>query len=73
MTITAAVVNAGSFRDRDGRVYHYQDRVFRGLSAAALDYYEQLLEQPFYQKLSEVGKIIGTHKLSAEENPLLFG
>ena len=56
MNITSAAVNAGSFRDRDGRVYHYQDRVFRGLSAVALDNYQQLLEQPFYQKLTEVGK-----------------
>ena len=63
MNITSAAVNAGSYRDRDGRVYHYQDRVFRGLSAAALHNYQQLIEQPFYQKLTAAGKIIGTHKL----------
>ena len=70
MNITSATVNAGSYRDRDGRVYQCQDRVFRGLSAAALYNYQQLIEQPFYQKLTAAGKIIGTQKLRTEENPL---
>jgi len=63
-------VNAGSFRDRDGRVYHYRRRVFRGLSAGALESYRQLQEKTFYQKLAASGKIIGTRELSGEENPL---
>ena len=70
MSDPSVTVNAGSFRDRDGRVYHYQDRVFRGLSAAALDNYQQLQEKPFYQKLAEAGKVIGTRQLSEQENPL---
>jgi SAM-dependent methyltransferase len=65
-----AAVNAGSFRDRDGRVYHFQDRVFRGLSESALEVFRQLREKPFYIKLAESGKIVGTRELSAEENPL---
>jgi len=70
MSNPSATVNAGSFRDRDGRIYHYQDRVFRGLSAAALDNYQQLQEKLFYQELAEAGKIIGTRQLSEQENPL---
>jgi hypothetical protein len=66
----SAAVNAGSFRDRDGRVYHYQDRVFRGLSQSALDSFRQLQEKPFYKKLIESGKVIGTRELSTDENPL---
>jgi hypothetical protein len=70
MSNPSTTVNAGSFRDRDGRVYHYQDRVFRGLSATALDNYRQLQEKPFYQKLAEAGKVIGTRQLSEQESPL---
>ena len=70
MNITSAAINAGSFRDRDGRVYHYQNRIFRGLSAAALDNYQQLQKKPFFRKLAEARKVIATHQLSAQENPL---
>jgi len=70
MNNLSAVVNPGSFRDRDGRVYHYQQRIFRGLSAVALESYRQLREKPFYKKLAESGKVIGTRELEAEDNPL---
>jgi len=70
MNSPTAVVNAGSFRDRDGRVYHFQERVFRGLSESALDNFRQLQEKPFYTKLAESGKVIGSREISAEENPL---
>lgn len=70
MSNSTAAVNAGSFRDRDGRVYHYQGRVFRGLSETALDNFRILQENPFYQKLAESGKLVGTCELSDEENPL---
>ena len=70
MSSTEAKVNAGSFRDRDGRVYHFQNRVFRGLSAGALDNYRKLSEKPFYQKLAKAGDVIGTHELSEQANPL---
>jgi hypothetical protein len=63
-------INAGSFRDRDGRVYHYQNRVFRGLSATALENYQQLQEKLFYRKLAEAGKVIGTRQISEKDNPL---
>ena len=42
-----ALVNAGSFRDRDGRVYQFEGRVFRGLSESALKSYRQLLKNRF--------------------------
>ena len=70
MTNSMAEVNAGSFRDRDGRVYHFESRVFRGLSEPALETYRKLQEKPFYKKLVETGKVIGTREISAEENPL---
>ncbi len=70
MTNSMAEVNAGSFRDRDGRVYHFESRVFRGLSEPALETYRKLQEKPFYKKLVETGKVIGTREIGAEENPL---
>jgi len=70
MNNLSAEVNPGSFRDRDGRVYHYQQRIFRGLSAAALESYRQLREKRFYKKLAESGKVIGTRELEAADNPL---
>lgn len=70
MSNPTAAVNAGSFRDRDGRVYHFQDRVLRGLSDSALQNFRQLQEKSFYIKLVESGKVIGTREIPAEENPL---
>jgi hypothetical protein len=70
MNNPGAVVNTGSFRDRDGRVYHFQDRVFRGLSESALESFRQLQKKSFYSKLEESGKVIGTREIPAEENPL---
>ncbi|MGD9020834.1 MAG: class I SAM-dependent methyltransferase [Lysobacterales bacterium] len=66
----AATVNTGSFRDRDGRVYHFRGRVFRGLGAAALDSFRRLEQESFYGKLQQSGKLIGTRELPAGENPL---
>ena len=70
MSNSKAQVNAGSFRDRDGRVYQYQGRIFRGLSEAALQCFRQLQEKPFYIKLVESGKVVGSRELAAQENPL---
>jgi len=67
---TLASVNTGSFRDRDGRVYHYRGRVFRGLSASALESFRTLERKSFYGKLAESGKLIATREISAGDNPL---
>lgn len=70
MNDSRAEVNAGSFRDRDGRVYHCEGRVFRGLSAVALENYRQLQKEPFYKKLQATGKLIGTREVSDAQNTL---
>ena len=70
MSNSSAAVNPGSFRDRDGRVYHFQERIFRGLSGPALESYRELTEKKFYKKLYESGKIIGTRERATEDNPL---
>ncbi|MDH3787520.1 MAG: class I SAM-dependent methyltransferase [Xanthomonadales bacterium] len=66
----SALLVAGSFRDRDGRVYREQNRIFRGLSSTALENYKKLAETEFYQALLKSGKIIGTRLLPDQENPL---
>ena len=65
-----AEVNTGSFRDRDGRVYHIHGKVYRGLSPAALDNFRRLQEEPFYCELVEAGKLIGTREVAAEDTGL---
>ena len=66
----SALLVAGSFRDRDGRVYREQNRIFRGLSSTALKNYKKLAETEFYQALLKSDKIIGTRLLPDQENPL---
>lgn len=70
MSNPSASVNTGSFRDRDGRVYQYQDRIFRGLSRSALKNFQNLQGKKFYRALVEAGSVIGTDEVLAEENPL---
>ncbi len=70
MTEPTVAANAGSFRDRDGRVYHFQDRIFRGLSESALENFRKLQKKKFYTKLVEAGKVIGTNEIAVEHNPL---
>jgi len=69
-SMPTAIVSAGSFRDRDGRVYHFQNRIFRGLSTGALNSFRQLQDKPFYQKLLEYREIVGTREVPSDENPL---
>ena len=68
--MTSTCVDSGSFRDRDGRIYLHEQRVFRGLSAAALENYRTLSETAFYRNLSESGSLVGTRELHEEGNPL---
>ena len=62
--------DSGSFRDRDGRIYLQDERVFRGLSASALENFAAIEKTAFYRKFSELGLLIKTSKLNEEDNPL---
>jgi len=61
---------SSSFRDRDGRVYLHDERVFRGLSKNALNRYDQLLETAFHHKHLDEGLVIGTRLVPEKQNPL---
>ncbi len=66
----ATEVDTGSFRDRGGRVYHFQGRVFRGLSESALECYRKLQDLLFFQLLVESGNLVATREISQQDNPL---
>ncbi|MFT5141077.1 MAG: hypothetical protein ACI9CB_002748, partial [Rhodothermales bacterium] len=62
--------DTGSFRDRDGRIYLHGNRVFRGLSEAALDNYRKVIETAFYRKFSKAGLLVNTVEVESQDNPL---
>lgn len=63
-------VDAGSFRDREGRIYHSEGRIFRGLSQRALDAFHALSRTRFYSNFLKQGKLIDSRVVSGDERPL---
>lgn len=64
------VVDSGSFRDRDGRIYRHGDRVFRGLSQGALEDFRKLAQCRFYRTFLDEGKLVRSREISGEALPL---
>lgn len=60
----------GSFRDREGRVYQSEGRIFRGLSERALQAFGELGQTRFYGDFLGRGSIIGSRVVAAEAVPL---
>lgn len=67
---TDMIIDAGSFRDRDGRIYRCGDRIVRGISAGALEDYRKLEVTNFFRKFTESGRIVGTREVAALDVPL---
>lgn len=63
-------MDAGSFRDRDARIYQAEGRIFRGLSARALAAFRSLSQTRFYAKFIEQGKLVESREVSIDEVPL---
>jgi ribosomal protein L11 methylase PrmA len=61
---------AGSFRDREGRVYLHGERVFRGLSARALEHFRALRETSFFARAQAAGQVVASHEVSAADTGL---
>ncbi len=59
--------DAGSFRDRESRVFYRDDRVLRALSQPALDDWRALAGSSFFDRLRDAGKIVSTRELAAGE------
>ena len=59
----ATTADPGSFRDRNGTVYHRNGEILRGISAAALANWERLSAAPFLREAIERGSIVRTERL----------
>lgn len=62
-------LDRGSFRDRDGRVYILDGRVYRGISEDALASFRVLTKKKFYQRHCKAGSIVASRELEAHEVP----
>jgi SAM-dependent methyltransferase len=62
-------VDPGSFRDRQGRVYHAADRVLRGLSAPGLESWNALERSNLFRRFTDAGKLVRTRQLESTAVP----
>lgn len=63
-------LDSGSFRDREGRVFYHEGRVYRALSRRALETWEALAAAPFFERWTREGKIVGTTRAGLSEDEL---
>jgi SAM-dependent methyltransferase len=70
MPTTDVDFEPGSFRDREGRVYYRDGRVFRALSARALADWRALESTGFFDRASRDGRIVPTREADAPPDEL---
>ena len=58
---------AGSFRDPDTRVFHYNDSVYRCLSARALADWQRLAATDFFARFAADRRIVATRRITDAE------
>jgi hypothetical protein len=63
-------LEAGSFRDREGRIYRLDQRIIRGVSEAALEAFRQLESTSFYRKFLASGALVASEELEPGSVPL---
>jgi hypothetical protein len=63
------MVDPGSFRDRQGRVYDDGDRVLRGLSARGLESWNALEHSNLFRRFTDANKLVRTRQIDAETVP----
>jgi SAM-dependent methyltransferase len=68
-TSSPCTVNPGSFRDRQGRVYHTSSRVVRGLSARGLESWNVLKRSRLFQRFTADGRLVATRQLEPDAVP----
>jgi ribosomal protein L11 methylase PrmA len=57
------LADAGSFRDRSGKVYHAGSDVFRSVSRRAAEDYDHALKSGLLEKLMREGKLVATQEV----------
>lgn len=65
-----AKAEAGSFRDREGRVYRHEGRVLRGLSERALTNFRALQQAAFYARATADGRLVASREVAPEQTGL---
>lgn len=68
--MTRPEVEQGSFRDRQGRVFYSEGRVFRGLSATAAEAWKRVAASAFFPHYVHEGKVVGTREAALPETLL---
>lgn len=61
-------LDAGSFRDREGRVFYRQGGVYRALSETAHTAWRQLEASKLFTRAQESGAIVGTHEVDLDRD-----
>src|SRR6516225_7919285 len=64
------VVDPGSFRDRQGRVYHTRGGILRGLSARGLESWKFLKQSRLFQRFTTDGKLVATRQVPSDVLPV---
>jgi hypothetical protein len=64
---------ASSYRDRSGAVFYRDGRVFRYLGARALANWLQLEQAPFFRRLRDEGRIVGTRLIDPAREEIDLG
>lgn len=68
-TSGASKIEAGSFRDRNARVFYYNGRIFRTLSNASLTDYKSLEATIFFKKALSESIVVKTELVSGSRLP----
>ena len=67
MTHLSSSPEAGSFRDRHGRIYYMNGSVYRGISEQSLRNWKSLSATSFFKELTTEGKLVQTKLCSQQE------
>ncbi len=62
-------IEPGSFRDRNGRIYYFDDAIYRGISSRALEEWKTLSSTKFFSRSMQDGKLVATEEADPKKIP----